>query len=141
MTYLLDTTAVSELTQPRPNPGYAAWSAARGKTETFIGAPTLAELVQGVYAVPPSVNRSALEAWLRGIEEQFGSSVLPFDADAARVLGVAAGAARRRGRTLPTIDSQLAAIAIVNKLTLVTRNIRDFEVPGFEGLKVISPWT
>jgi hypothetical protein len=41
-------------------------------------------------------------------------------------------------RTLPAIDSLLAATALHHHLRLVTRNIADFDVPG---LDTINPWT
>jgi len=45
--------------------------------------------------------------------------------------------ARRTGRTLPHIDAEIAAIAIARGLTLVTRNLKDFE--GIAGFRV-SKW-
>ncbi len=88
-----------------------------------------------------AAERERLLQWTLRIMEMFEKRVLAFDAAAARVWGEANGEARRRGRLLPIIDSQLAAIAIVNGLTVVTRNVRHFRLPEFEGLKVISPWT
>ena len=65
-----------------------------------------------------------LEAWLNGILEQYAENILHFDADAAQV-----GAAR-----VPhpehELDKQIAAIALVNDLTVVTRNTADFQGTG-----------
>ncbi len=141
MAFLLDTTALSEYRKRRPNPGFVDWSAANAMKETFVGAPTLGELIQGIHKLGPSAERQHLQAWVGEIEKRFESRILAFDAEAARVWGVASGQARHRGRLLPYIDSLLAAIAVVNELTVITRNLRDFEIPEFEELKVISPWT
>ncbi len=141
MGFLLDTTAVSEYRRRRSNSGFVAWTAANAMQEAFIGAPTLGELVQGIHKLGPSAERESLQKWVSEIEERFESHILAFDAEAARVWGAASGQARRQGRLLPYIDSLLVAIAVVHDLTIVTRNVRDFEIPEFERLNVISPWT
>ena len=66
-----------------------------------------------------------LEAWLESVVEQFGERILPLDADAAQVWG--------RFRVPDpdhALDKQIAAIALVNDLTLATRNVADFEGLG-----------
>ncbi len=47
------------------------------------------------------------------------------------------GLAARAGRSLPIMDSLLAATALHHGLRLVTRNTRDFQFPG---LDVVNPW-
>lgn len=141
MPYLLDTVAVSETRKPQLNPGYVAWLEARDVEETFIGAPTLGELFEGIPSLKPSAVRDRLTDWLSGVIESYEGRIIPLDAAAARVWGEAMGNARRKGRPLPIVDSQLAAIALVNKLTVVTRNVRDFDISEFHGLDVINPWS
>jgi len=66
-----------------------------------------------------------LEAWLESVVEQFGERILPLDADAAQVWG--------RFRVPDpdhALDKQIAAIALVNDLTLATRNVADFRALG-----------
>jgi toxin FitB len=140
--YLLDTVALSEWSKPSPNAAYVDWSKAQATDDTFIGAPSIGELAQGIAPLPRSRKRILLQHWLQNILAEFEARILPLDATAASTWGIASARARRRGRSLPIIDSQLGAIAIVNGLTVVTRNVHDFDIPEFQeqGLKIISPW-
>jgi hypothetical protein len=54
-----------------------------------------------------------------------------------RSLGIACGAGSTSGKTLPTVDSLIAATALAYDLTIVTRNTQDF---GGTGATVINPW-
>ena len=60
-----------------------------------------------------------------------------FDAAAAGIWGELMGAGDAAGRQLPIIDAQIAAIALVNGLSVVTRNVRDFAPMGVE---TVDPW-
>ena len=62
--------------------------------------------------------------------------VLPYDARAAEVHGKERARLERLGRPPTFADAQIAAIAIVNRLILVTANVKDFA--RFEGLAVES---
>ncbi len=73
-----------------------------------------------------------LEAWLTTVVESFGERILAFDADAAQVWGYL-----RVPRPGHALDKQIAAIALVNDLTLVTRNVADFEGSG---VKLANPF-
>ncbi|MEA2342426.1 MAG: tRNA(fMet)-specific endonuclease VapC [Thermoanaerobaculia bacterium] len=63
-------------------------------------------------------------------------AILDYDAAAAEWHATERARLTTRGRTPPFQDGQIAAIAFVNELTLVTFNEVDFK--RFEGLKVIS---
>jgi predicted nucleic acid-binding protein len=138
--FLFDTTALSEVNKPQPNRGFLAWSAEHAADHSFIGAPSVGELQIGITLLPKSGRRSALERWLERLLHDFGDRVLPFDTAAARVWGISVAKSRRAGRTLPLIDSQIAAIAKVHDLAVVTRNVRHF-ADVFDGLAVVSPWS
>jgi toxin FitB len=73
-----------------------------------------------------------LEAWLGSVVEQFGERILALDADAAQVWG-----RLRVPNPDHALDKQIAAIALVNDLTLATRNVADFE--GF-GVRLKNPF-
>ncbi|MBX7133928.1 MAG: hypothetical protein K1X67_14745, partial [Fimbriimonadaceae bacterium] len=60
-----------------------------------------------------------------------------FDADAALVWGELMGTGDATGRQHPIIDTQIAAIALVHGLTVVTRNLRDFAPLG---VATVDPW-
>lgn len=141
MPFLLDTSALSELTKPRPNHGYRSWIDNQDVRDTFLGTPSFGELEAGIRYLPPSPKRAVLERWLEELATSFESRMLPFDLEAARAWGFALAVARREGQSLAIIDSQLAAIALTRRITVVTRNVRHFQVAAFSGLNVFSPWT
>ncbi len=73
-----------------------------------------------------------LGQWLAGLFVLF--LVLPYDREAADWQARERVRLERAGRPVPFVDAQIAAIAAVRGLTLVTANTRDFE--RFEGLSV-----
>jgi len=131
--FLLDTNLVSELTKAQPNAGVQRMLA-QTESDCALGAPTLEELTFGCHRLPPGTRRDALLQWLDGLPPQL--PVLPFDAAAARWLGAERARLANVGRPAPRTDGELAAIAVVNGLTLVTRNLRDFA--AFNGLQVVN---
>lgn len=108
---------------------------------TFIGAPSIGELEIGIALLDSSNKRRSLEGWLNRLVTDFGDRVLPFDVSAARSWGRAIAKAQRRGLTLAATDSQIAAIANVHRLAVITRNARHFKTGVFEELAVINPWS
>ena len=75
-----------------------------------------------------------IEAMLR---DAFEDRVLPFDSDAARAYGHIAAKRRSSGRPVSPADCQIAAIAASRRMTVATRNVRDFEGMGIE---IVDPW-
>jgi len=135
--YLLDTNFVSEARKPRPDPGVLAFLQLNDPNSGFISVLTLGELRKGVAALklrdPDPNAASRLAAWVEGIEVGFADRILGIDAATARLWGEWSAE-----RPRPVIDTLLAATAVVNNLTLVTRNIRDVrDTP----VKLHDPWT
>lgn len=132
-TYLLDTNVVSELAKRAPDRGVESRVRAR-QTACAIGAPTIEELAFGVARLPASAKRDMLAGWLEGVSAGF--VLLPYDANCAMWLGREWARLAALGRPAPRTDGEIAAIAILNDLTLVTRNAADFR--SFAGLRVES---
>jgi toxin FitB len=63
---------------------------------------------------------------------------LNLGAHCAAAYGQLAAKQQQNGRACSTEDAMIAAIALTNKLVLVTRNTKDFD--GITGLRVIDPW-
>ena len=136
MSYLIDTNVLLELRRREPDANVVSWLAERPATTLYLGVLALGELRKGIEALPESSRKRALLDWLEvELPGFFAGRVLPIDARVAARWGHLVAQA---GRSLPAIDSLLAATALTHDLTLVTHNLRDFQYPG---LSVIDPWT
>lgn len=87
--------------------------------------------------MPPSEKRRAIDAYLEEAVRR-ALPILPYDEEAAAWHARERARLERRGRSLAAADGQIAAIAHVNELILVTANVRDFR--RFGGLRV-EDWT
>ncbi len=123
MSFLLDTNMVSELGKPRPN-NKVLNSMAAHKDQAAVSAVALAELYQGAQAAAPE-RRVKLLAEIDWFCSQKAGTILPFDGAAAKVWGEYVTRPSIK-KPLGYADSQIAAIAMANDLTLVTRNVEDF---------------
>lgn len=136
MSYLVDTNVLSELTRPNPAPSVTDWFEEVRDESLHLSVLTLGELRRGVEKLPPGKRREKLRYWLEhGLPAWFGERLLPIDAAVAEAWGRLQAASER---TLPAVDSLLAATALHHHLRLVTRNTADFVVPGLE---TINPWS
>jgi predicted nucleic acid-binding protein len=134
LTFLLDTNVVSEPRRRKPDTAVVAWLREQQSDLLFVSALTLGEIALGAEARgrrDPAAGRS-LSTWLGSIRTGYSDRILPVTGDIAETWG-------RLGarRPLPVIDGLLAATALVHRLTLVTRNVRDFD--GL-GVRLLDPW-
>ena len=120
--YLLDTNVISELRKPRPHDAVLAWIATVSDAELYLSAVTLGEIQAGIEitrAQDPA-KAAEIEAWADQIAALY--NVLPLDATTLRLW---AKLMRRQSNTVSE-DAMIAACAIQHRLTIVTRNVRDF---------------
>jgi tRNA(fMet)-specific endonuclease VapC len=122
--YLVDTNIWSAAARRQPDRGIERrlrihWS------EVTLAAPTLQELLYGVYRLPPSVRRREIESYVNQIRSTI--PVLPYDSVAAEWHAAERARLVSAGLTPPATDSQIAAVAATNLLILVTRNARDYQ--------------
>jgi predicted nucleic acid-binding protein len=136
--YLIDTNVIGEARkQAKANRGVIAFfeTIAASSAPVFLSAISVGELRRGVELIRrrgDAEQTRLLEAWLASVVESFGERILAFDAYAAQVWGHL-----RVPNPAHALDKQIAAIALVNDLTLVTRNVGDFEGSG---VKLANPF-
>ncbi len=138
MSFLLDTNVVSEWVKPEPAPTVIDWLSDVDEDDVFLSVVTLAELRRGVDPLPAGRRRQQLDRWLReDLADRFHGRILAIDVLVGDAWGRLMARASRAGRTVGSVDGFIAATAEAHGLTLVTRNVRDFERLGVE---LLNPW-
>lgn len=137
--FLIDTNVLSEYNRPGgPDAGVKRWLESTERQTQHVSIITLAEIQKGIELLDQGKRRAQLEQWLtQDLEAWFSGRVLPVDRQVAMRWASLAAQGSRTGRPLPTVDSLIAATALVHGLTIVTRNTKDFE--GI-GAATINPW-
>ncbi len=135
MKYLLGTNVISELVAREPDPDVVAWVDDLDPSFVYLSVITIGEIKRGVARLPDSQRRQELHHWLHhDLLLQFGDRILAMNTAVMLTWGELTA---QTGRTLPAIDSLLAATALHHDCVLVTRNEKDF---AGTGLTVINPW-
>jgi toxin FitB len=136
--FLLDTNVPSELVRPQPDPMVQAWIAARDLDTLFISSVSFGELRKGIVLLPPGKRRAELEAWIEtDLSILFSGRIISVTRSVAERWGVLEGQRQLAGKPLNVPDGQIAATALEHGLTVVTRNVRDFEQLG---VSILNPW-
>jgi predicted nucleic acid-binding protein len=139
VSFLLDTNVVSEWVRPRPNAGIVAWLSEVDEDRVFVSVVTLAELRYGIERMAPGSRRRRLDEWLRHeLPMRFEGRIMAVDRPVADAWGMLMARREQLGRSMSAADAFIAATAGVHGLTLVTRNVRDFE-PTLRA--IVNPWT
>lgn len=136
---LLDTNILSELMRPQPDASVLAWFEQHPGTRFYTSAITHAEILLGVALLPAGKRRTELAVAAEEMfKEEFAGCCLPFDTAAAGEYALLVAARSKIGQPICTEDAQIAAIAILHRLPLLTRNTKDFL--QIERLDLINPW-
>jgi predicted nucleic acid-binding protein len=121
--YLLDTNVISEFRRTKPHGAVLSWLINRSDSELFISAVSIGEIQSGIEKTREQdvVKAKILEEWLNQIAGLY--SVLPMDGNVFRVW------AQLMHRQSDTVieDAMIAATALTHRLTVVTRNVKDFK--------------
>ncbi len=133
--YLLDTNIVSQPVAKTPAESVLRKLRRLGD-QCAIAAPVWHELQYGCKRLPPGKRREALEDYLSEVV-QVSFPILAYDEAAARRHATERARLEETGTTTPFVDGQIAAIALVNELVLVTGNVKDFS--PFTGL-IVESW-
>jgi predicted nucleic acid-binding protein len=136
LNYLLDTNAASELWKEHCNVNVRRFVDSYDQKAFFISAVTIGEIAYGIERLPPGKKKTSLTYFIDiQIPEWFGDRIIPVNGEIMREWGRICA---RIGRTLPLLDSLIAATALARGFTVLTRNVRDFE--NIEGLLLRNPW-
>jgi len=133
--FLVDTVILSELRRRQRNPLLVAWFERQRTTDLFISVISIGEIERGIErqrAIDPGFA-DALALWLDRMLALYGERVLPFDLATARRWGTLSAVLGN-----DSADLMIAATALEHGLTVVTRNISDFEPTG---VAVLDPFS
>ncbi len=136
--FLLDTNIPSEMTRPYPQLSVSQWLDDADDDQLYFSVVSLGEILKGITILQESKRRTQLQQWLdETLRPWFEGRILPINEPIAERWGLLAGECRLKGRPLKVADGFIAATALEHDLTVVTRNVRDFE--GL-GVAVLNPW-
>lgn len=137
--FLLDTNVPSELTRPQSDPRVEKWLDDADDEQLYLSVISLGEMFKGLTVLPPSKRRKELEQWIEDeLRPWFDGRILPVTEHIAERWGILGAECQMKGRGLTVADGLIAATALEHDLTVVTRNVRDFD--GL-GVGVFNPWS
>ena len=133
--YLIDTAVLSELRKPQRDAGLVAWFEQQRTSDLFVSVISIGEIECGIArqrTTDPGFA-AALAAWLDRVLALYGERILPFELRSARRWGQLSAAIGNN-----SADLMIAATAREHGLTVLTRNVSDFEPTG---VPVLNPFT
>ncbi len=132
--FLIDTVTLSELRKRERNPTVVAWFERQRTSDLFLSVITIGEIERGIarQRAADADFAAALAAWLDRVLTLYGERIVPFDLQTARRWGTLSAALGN-----DSADLMIAATALEHGLTVVTRNVSDFEPTG---VTVIDPF-
>jgi toxin FitB len=135
---ILDTNVLSALMLRQPPLDVAAWIDQQPRTSVWTTTVTIFEIRYGLALMASGRRRSERELMFkRALEEKLEGRILLFDEVAAEEAAILSAARQRAGRSVELRDTMIAGIALAQRATLATRNVRHFDdltVP------VVDPW-
>lgn len=136
--WLLDTNVLSELRRPKPDRKLVAFIAAQPLELLYVSAVTLAEIRFGIEVVTDATKRAELNDWLaHKVRPMFEQRVLPVTEEIMFKWRLLVEDGRKAGYTFSQPDLIIAATALHHGLTVVTRDVSDYERVR---APVFNPW-
>lgn len=135
--FLLDTVVLSEPTKDRSEPRVIEWLLGQRDEDLFVSVLAIGEIDRGIIRMPASRRREGLELWAAELPSRFEGRLLQVTLPITRAWAQLTAGQTAGDRQALRIDALLAATAQVHGLTLVTRNVSDFD--GL-GVPLHNPW-
>lgn len=130
MSYLIDTNVIFELIKSKPDKKVISWFDTVPDRDLYLSVLTIGEIRKGLAKVNNDTKREKIRALLdHELMAWFGERILPIDQHVANKWGLLQA---RINKTLPAIDSLIAATALHSDLIIVTRNTKDFDIISLE---------
>jgi len=138
VTYLIDTCILSELMRPQPNQRVLGWFDSVPMSSLYVSFFSVGEIRYGILRLPASRRRDMLSQSLDELVlRPFADRFISWDLQTAEAWAKLYAVGNSAGRCPSLQDSIIAATALAHDMTMVTRNVDDFQ---FEGLSVINPF-
>ena len=138
MSWLLDTNVICEPTRRAPSPNVVEWLRSVSSSGFYASIITLGEIRRGILRLPFGKRRRKLEKWMReDFLPAFDGRILPLGEEEITAWAEMLAGLEKRGRSMPAIDSLIAATALARDLTIATRNTEDF---AHSGARVFDHW-
>jgi predicted nucleic acid-binding protein len=134
MKYLVAANVLCEPTKLSPDSKVVQWLIVH-ESRLVVDSIILGEVRVGILSLAPGRKRARLDEWFEKVAQTI--ECLPWDAAVSHRWAKLVVLLKRKGQTLPLLDSMIAATALEHGLTLVTRNMHDFKKTG---VKVIDPF-
>lgn len=138
MSFLLDTCVISELRTPDPDHGVLAWFEMCADDMLYLSTVTLGELRYGIDLLPEGKRKMTLLTWYEQVCLSYAGHIIDVTLPVFERWGLLRAVRKKSGIPLAMADGLIAASAIVNGMSVVTRNISDFR--GL-GVNLINPWS
>jgi len=134
---LLDTCVISEIARPQGNERVRDRVSAIRSQDLFLSVITIGEIAKGIALLDAGRKKRAYGQFLLGLQQDYGARLLPVDHETARLWGELTAGCSKRGITVSTGDGLIAATAIQHGLSVMTRNVDDFQKTG---AMFVNPW-
>ena len=138
MRFLLDTCVISAVAAKRPNPKVVDWIDSVDPDSIYLSVITIGEIQKGIEKQRDLQRKEALECWLHDeLLVRFRDRLALLDIGVLLEWGTLTGRLEAQGKTMPAVDSLIAATALHSHFVLVTRNEHDFLRSG---VQLLNPW-
>lgn len=136
--YLIDSSLISELLQPKPDPNVLRWMTIFSDDSLYLSVLTLGEIKEAALLQTKGIRWSQIETFLASdLRVRFSGRILPVTHEIAQRWGHLRARAKASGSSLPLFQGLLVATAFQHNLTYVTKMAAH---PSMPMVHFFNPW-